>query len=407
MQLFKVLLGTLALSAAFAPLALSHRPTSGLVSVAGITVLALALVSKSSRDIGRNFVDPFLPFVALALALGLMTARADVVRIFASIALVFVVARATRKLISVDILLPGIAIFAIGVSTLYFLRLASPDLFLLDLFTNLDSIGKNQVGWVTAFGIVASGGFVHFSWNSGPPRRILSLSIFGMLLLIGFSLDSMTGLIAALSGLLLASFVLSLNESRRNPFAGIIKNAPVAITFGAGVVGLSAIATANILAEIVNDFGQRTGRFLQRDFSTVTGRDKIWSCFDEASQIPQAEVWLYTQECTIQKGAPAPGHLHSNFLELLYYGGWFTLAVFVFGLLLTIILSSYRLLISEKSVESKSSEFFALSSAAAGSLISISESFLIGPYYFAAFVLFLASSAPQQKYPQSQTMLQD
>lgn len=390
-------ISVLAVAIAFVPLGLSHRPGAALVSIAAIGTIALVLNANSLGDVVRNFLDPFLPLVVMALVFTLAASNSGQAKIFLLIFLTFVIARATRSLLAVELLLPGLAIFSLALSVIYFSHLAVPGSFPLQLFNNLDSIGKNQVGWAVAFGTLAAAALVHLSWDSGLLPRIFSVLLFASTLLVSASLDSLTGFIAALIGLSVTSFFSFLSIIVRNPLRGIVPTAPVAITFSAGIIGLSAVTAMNYLADTIPGFGVASDRFLQRDFSTLTGREKIWSCFSDASNVPRSEALQYTQECTVQKGAPSPGHLHNNYLELSLHGGWPAAAVLIVVFAGAAILATVRLFNRSRDSSSRASEFFALSAVIAGALISVTESFLFNPYLFAAFALFLGPSALIQK----------
>lgn len=371
----------------------SHRSVNGLLGLMALSGLLYFMLKSESLQIIRTVQSPFLPLIFVVLVVAPF--QETVSETFGLLALVtlYFFSRLIRAIFPLRWLLFGVAFSGFAIGVIRQLSLTS----LADLIPLISKIaeiqGRNQAGTATAFGFVALLVLVSGVSKRGKLRFFGDawLLISGVLMMVS---DVMTGVVGSLvAGTALAIIAIALKnrgntdllETRKGFWLAILLTSLVAVS---GVVGVNIFASLTRTAPVSS---------LQRDFSNLTGRREIWTCYADVVRQGLDNPWLETLECTGYNHA----NLHSTFLQAHLLSGTlgFLAALFAFGV--TIVAGVARVVRSRNDAD-VTNGYATLGIGVLGAVFALTESYLF-VYLYPTIVVFMF--APEIRiWPQRKTV---
>lgn len=362
-------------------LAFSSRSIVALIPILGLGLLLWMRGDRGeARRVRHVFLSPFLPFALLASSSAFFVEKITDALWMATIALVYVCARIVRA--TVNLVAIALALFFTGV-VLQTVRVLSTIQFaeVGFLFSKLaDYNHKNPAGWAIGLGLVALASILSARSHTNSVFWLLSFGVALGATLLLYS-NSAAALISAMVSLItilvpVVVFHRTSIDKRAHwlriallAVAAVVISLFILFTLGRGVQGASLPV-------------------LQRD-AGLTGRTKIWSCYFDAINAGQSDLWSYTSDCF-------PGdvaNLHSSFLEAHLTGGW-VLSIALFLGFLVVMVGALFSTIRARKPDARLEAVFSLGISTFGLLLATVESYFFSGFIYASFVMFLAPSSP-------------
>lgn len=376
-------------------LAFTFVGRSILFLVAPIAVLLILAQRQPDgfKGFWGNLLTPFVPLILVTLGASFFQETLTEALQLWSFATVYFLARLVRFVVPATSILFGAAVVGLFVASLRQLSL-TPALDAVRLLDKLANVhGTNHAGAVTAFGVV---GLLVLTWYLRRPRGLrLALTIWlSVLAILLFTSDTMTTLIGGAAAALVLGAVSLWLFARSSPKKNFLEPRFWLGGLITGAVALGVVALINGLSSA----GATAGAdFIQRDFTTLTGRTTIWTCYFDVVQAGLASPWLETLECAAHNHA----NLHNTYLQAHLIAGIPGLIAAIFAFVAAVWISVRAIARSTSRAESLQG-FMGLGFGMLGLVFGLAESYLFIFTYPAFFVFFAAPQWPIRARPKKQ-----
>ena len=385
-------LSKVAVAGLFIFLAIYGHSLSVVVALTSALLIGASMSNFSLRQVLLSNLTWYLPFVALADVVVFSSPSEDKAVSFPVFTSIYVFARVMRALIPVPMLAKGMAMAALLIGIGFHLGQGT----FFDTVPVLDElalrIGKNPAGWTIGFGFVG----VLIAFGRGVERRgtliawgAVTLAILAALILA----DSVTPVIAifALAFLIAVIFIMR-GISTKTRLPGEKAMAIAAVT------SLALLGLALLLQNLTERFrpigsasigsgsmGSGSMEVLVRDFSNLTGRNRLWQCYIDAVSSNLEDPWAEAVTCS----GWGANHLHNIFLQSHLMGG-FPLAITLMVAMAIIgvhaLICALRASTSDQLLEA----IFTLGLTAIAFVVGLAESFMTYDLLFGTIAIFLA-----------------
>lgn len=366
----------------FTFLAISDHSLAVVIALASALLLGASMSDVSLRQVLLSNLTWYVPFVALLVVVAFFQPSIHKAVSVIVIVGIYVLARVMRAVIPIPILSAGMAIAALLIGIGF--QLGQGTFFapvpVLDAWA--PRIGKNPVGWTIGFGFV---GILIVFARSPRHRGALLAWIGGVLaLLVALILtDSVTPVIAilALAALIAVIFVIRAFIAKiRLPW-----EKPVAVTAFTSMALLGLALLMQNLAKRFQPLESGSMGILDRDFTNLTGRSRIWECYFEAVSSSTPDPWAETVTCSELRLA----HLHNIFLESHLMGG-FPLAIALLAAIAIVGVSALIRAVRASTSDELLDAIFTLGLTAIAFVVGLAESFITYELMFGTLAIFLA-----------------
>lgn len=364
----------------FIPLAFGPRTLMALLAPVALLSIFSRWTSNSWRPAFSSLVTPFLPFILIILVLVPFQEKASGALNLLTLIAVYVLARVLRATFSLTLIVWGIVMSALLVATVR--QLGHLDLILLGIdFEKISEInGRNPAGAIVGFGLIAAYALVVLTFRSRGAVRTLTVLCFGLISLSLFFSASIAPTLAGLTAAAVITVMAWFSRGQDDLFGRSSGR-----FFGFSLAS-SLFMTLIILGMNFRDLTIAGLGFLERDFSTFTGRAQIWECYIDAVRNSSMAPWEDTLLCTEPNN---PANLHNIFLESHSLGGWVLALSLLAGFLLALVLGIRQIRIGKSSEEIGGGLFY-LGTTLVGLILGLAESYVF-VFLFPTLALFLAS----------------
>lgn len=365
----------------FVFLAFSYASLAVLLILIVALLLAYLTKPESLLKVLRSLVTPYLPFVILLLVAGLVFPGETSQYMILTVVVSYLLARVVVAIAPLQWILAGAGLAGffvvlgrqIGVSSLAIWVPFSSEL------ANITD--KNPTGWTGAFGLVALAVLLLTYVRTALGFVVLGAIIAGLSGLLVF-VDSLTSLLAVIVSLVAVAVILFSRSFRQTSLRRVGRIGGRTIL----AVGLALVAVVAAL-NLSGPQNWPNPGLLQRDFSSITGRDTIWLCYFDTAIVGRSDTpWADTKECA----GGFPQHLHNIFLESHLIGGIPLSVALIIGIVWSLVWGirhATRAVTPSQFAQS----LFTLGIAASTLTIGMAESFIFWELVFGAVVVFVAA----------------